>query len=117
MFLCKNNYIFQFLNYGIISLIKARSVMTSTETQLVACLPVVQATQIQFQLIPSFFIFWNHVYNGLGGHNVYFLASAFLFSFFGISHARMRTAELASHCERLKLYQYFTTVKLYTLLE
>jgi hypothetical protein len=86
--------------------------------KLVACWSIVQATQVRFLLILSFFKF--RVCNDFGGHyfNLIFLVCAlFFFSFFIVSHSRMREGQLVSQRERLIIPQHLATVMVYTLLK
>jgi hypothetical protein len=58
------------------------TVMSSVVTQLVVCLPVVQAIRGQgFSISYLFFLIslfsWHHVYNSFRGHNVYFIVFDF----------------------------------------
>jgi MoaA/NifB/PqqE/SkfB family radical SAM enzyme len=61
------------------SRIKAHFVMLSAVVQLIVCSPMVRAPGVQLTL---FFVCKPHIYNGFGGHNVYFIFVLFTLFFF-----------------------------------
>jgi hypothetical protein len=114
-FLVIHDFIFQFVNYDLLNLIKARSIKSSIVPQLAACLPGTRVTCVQVLSISYSFFHLVLFYLFIGTMSVMALeitisSFKFLFSFFGLSHSRTREVSLVSQDERLKIHQYFTTV-------
>jgi hypothetical protein len=79
-FLITYNFILFFFQYDAVSLIKVCIIRLSATVQLVACSPIVQATQVQFTPIcVCIYISNHHVYNGFGGQkNAFIFATVYL---------------------------------------
>jgi hypothetical protein len=93
--------------------------MQHMTAQLVECSPMVQVVRVRFSPHSIFlFSLYHIVYNGFEDHTFCFLFEVFdlfFFSFFILSYWRTREVQLVSQRERLKIYQYVTTDKLYAL--
>jgi hypothetical protein len=98
--------------YYFISLIRVHTTTLSVIGQLVVCSPTVWTTQVQTLFLITIF---KMALQAIKFHSL--LKSLHLLISFLHSHLKMRGVQLVSQHESLRVHQYFTTVKLYTLSE